>query len=290
MLKMKNFTQQLFNVPMPEYFEAVSSWLSRLALYQGVSPQQIMSLLGGVPRSDIDRYFCGETLSTLRQLCGLPAQSFLVHNRVMSSLNSMQSAGIGYLLQTGQYKSRFRFCPLCVKEMRTPYLPVHWRFVPWRWCPVHDCLLEEVCSKCGGELYHPIDIADSPAGKNGIAMQNYCFNCASRLSTVSPCFLQSDNERLVSEREEIILRNGRAVLSALYHKKFKISSLSISQKLEKLKNLGEMGILPLNPDWLSKALVQSRRDCLTRENKADFLHCMKFTSMISLPVRKKIHR
>lgn len=248
---------RLVNVPQPELFESASCWLSRLALSQGASLNDLSEYFGLSRDADLDQSLRGELLSNLRRLCGLSDAALFVHERIVSSLDTMSPAAEKYLIR-GRNKAGFRYCPLCIKEMRTPHFPIHWRFIAWRWCPVHDCLLEDACHQCGKEPTLPIDIAASKAGRLGYALLNRCGECAARLSDVIPCHLQEGDLRRVSDREDLILANGRALLAALYHGWFHIKGRSARMDLGQIQKVERHGALAVCLTWLATADVRAR--------------------------------
>jgi hypothetical protein len=252
--------ERLVNVPAPRFYEAVSCWLSRLALSQGADIRDLLRFLGVATKGDIDRQLHGNSLKALRDICGLPQTALAVHERVMVGLESMREVGARYLVTSQGGRPRFRFCPLCIASMRTPYFPIHWRFVAWRWCPDHDCLLEDVCPHCGGEIAFPADIALSVAGKLGYGFLNRCLLCGAHLSEIEPCHLDVSGFRRVSEMEEMSLRNGRALLATLYYGRFQIEGRPGWLHPKKFRDVERCGVLPVRFDWLRPALVRRRSD------------------------------
>jgi hypothetical protein len=250
--------KRLVNVPSPRYYEAASSWLSRLALSQGTDIRELFRLIGIVNHGDIDRQLHGSTLQAIRDICNLPKSALAVHERVIVGLESMDEVGASYLATSRAGKPKFRFCPLCFAKMRTPYFPIHWRFVAWRWCPDHDCLLEDACPHCGGEILLPTDIALSVAGKQGYGFLNRCLSCGEHLSAIEPCYLEVNEFRRVSELEEMSLRNGRALLATLYHGRFQIKGKPGWLHPKKFRVIERAGVLPVRFDWLRPGAVKQR--------------------------------
>lgn len=250
--------ERLFNVPVPGYYESASCWLSRLALSQGVTLQELLRYFGWTAGGDIDRRLRGYSLSALRVVCGLPDRALSIHDRIMNGYESLGEVGIRYLMETQKGRPRFRFCPLCFSQMRTPYFPIHWRFVTWRWCPDHDCLLEDRCPHCAAEISFPTNIADSVAGQMGYGFLNHCLSCGASLSEVEPCFLSVNGIRRISDLEAMSLRNGRALLAALYYGRFKIIGEPNWLHPKKFRILEKRGVLPVRADWLTPDSVRTR--------------------------------
>lgn len=255
---MNTSLMRLFNVPQPDMFEAGSCWLSRLALVQGVSLNEVLNLFDLPATVDLDRRLQGRQLAAIRRICGLPETALAVHERVMTSLERMRPVGERYLAMTESKRPRFRYCPDCLSEMRTPHFPIHWRFIAWRWCSIHDCLLEDACPHCGEAISFPIDIASSKAGRLGLAMLNRCRSCGLRMDGVEPCYLQAGDFRRVSSLEQLILENGGGLLASLFHGSFTIKGQPGRRQLSQFKDLERYGALPVRFDWLDPAKVRSR--------------------------------
>ena len=253
---------QLVNVPTPHYYESASCWLSRLALSQGTDLIDLLMFLGVTNKGDIDRELHGASLGAIRRICNLPESALIVHERVMVGLKSMGKAGLSYLVTSRAQRPKFRFCPRCLTEMHTPHFPIHWRFIAWRWCPAHDCLLEDACPHCGGEITFPTDIARSAAGKNGYGLLNRCLSCGGELSKVEPCYLSINGFRRVTALEEMSLRNGRALLATLYYGRFQIKGQPGWQHPKKFRNLERSGVLPVKFDWLRPVMIRERSNAV----------------------------
>lgn len=251
--------RKLYNVPPPEPFEAVSAWLTRLGLSQCAPPTRIRHLIGIPNRGDLDRVVRGPLLEELRRVCGLPDTAFGIADRIMTSLCSMSPVGDRYLAVAGSWYSRFRFCPLCLREMPTPHFPVHWRFFAWRWCPKHDCLLEDACPHCGAAIVFPKDFELTFAGRKGYGLLNRCAACANRLDDIEPCLLQLGDRRLVQANEQLKLSNGRALLAALHDGKFSIKGRTRRLPVSWFHVIERHGGLPTRLDWLRPAVIRRRK-------------------------------
>ncbi len=250
---------RLFNIPKPGLFEAGSSWISRLALSQGADLREILKLLKLTGRHDLDRRMCGPRLTAIRRICGLDSSALAIHERVMTSLQRIHRVGANYLAETASRQPRFRFCPQCLSEMRPPHFPIHWRFIAWRWCPMHDCLLEDACPNCHHPISFPVDIAASKAGRMGYAMLNRCLSCGMRLDRIEPCYLQINGFRRVSSLEQMVLNNGRALLATLYFRRFSIDGRIGHAQIARLEELERHGGLPPQFDWLAPEKVRLRK-------------------------------
>lgn len=206
-------TDILVNVPEPQSYEAGSSWLCRLALSQGISLKELLAFLqfDRSDRAHFDRVLLGKRLARLRELCKLPEDALVIHERVCRSVEMVDPTRITEILLSFEGKPTFRYCPQCFREMRIPYIPIHWRFMAWRWCPVHDCLMEETCQFCGKRQRCPVDLATTVGGKDGLPWFNRCQYCGRLLSEAS-----SICARKIRGAERYLLEQGRAFLASLF--------------------------------------------------------------------------
>lgn len=250
--------KRLVNIPPPQTYEAASCWLSRLALSQGAGLTELLKFIGVANKGDIDRHLHGASLQAIRDICNLPEDALVLHEKIMIGLESIQEVGARYLVTTKRNRPRFRYCPLCISSMQIPYFPIYWRFIAWRWCPVHDCLLEDACPHCGSEIIFPTDIARSQAGKKGYGLLSRCMSCGDQLSHIEPCRLEVNGVRLVTELEDMSLRNGRALLATLYDGRFQIKGKPDWLHPSKFKEVERRGVLPVRFDWLRPDVVRQR--------------------------------
>lgn len=252
-------TNFLVNVPTPLLFEAASSWLSRLALSQGIGLTELMDFLG-IKQGDrlhLDRVVNGAQLLRILALCKLPENSLQIQNRVSKSLEKLDPDRLaGYLLAFNN-KATFRFCPACFREMRMPHVPIHWRFMAWRWCPVHDCLMEAHCPQCGQMQRSPINLALTDCGKNGLPVFNRCQYCShslgksSHISTIG-----------MSREDRAVLSQGRAFLATLFHGHFGIKGTRYRRDVRELG--AEFDLIPFTQEILSLSTVWRREWMLNR--------------------------
>jgi hypothetical protein len=249
---------QLLGVPKPFEFEAVSAWLPRLALSQGSSLFDVAEYLGIDMGGDVDRKVIGERLAHVRRVCALPRSAFAISEQIMQSLDLIKPVGDQLMARRGTSRPRFRFCVCCLSDMTTPHFPVHWRFIAWRRCPLHDCLLEDECPHCRAPVMLPSCIQNSAAGRAGYAGLDRCLSCAKKLSSVMPCLLQAGGVRLVNQWEDQQLENGRALLAALVKRSFRIEGRSVTFRLRSLADVRSRRAFPERFDWLSPDMLRRR--------------------------------
>lgn len=204
----------VFGVPRPFPFEAPSSWLSRLALAQGRTLKDLLIFLDIKIGGDLDFEMCEVLLPKLRLRCP-SARGFAVAERVMEGLHRARLPS-EYLLTDSYGGPRFRYCPACLKQRRVAHLDIHWRFLDWRYCPEHNCLMEDFCWKCKAAVSYPCDMELSNAGRAGYPSQRRCQICLADLAAVAPCPMNPSTSTIVTELEACWLLNGRALLASLY--------------------------------------------------------------------------
>jgi len=198
--------------PLPE--EAPSSWISSLALAQGCSLAEMFEFLGLRSGGDMDFELRGAALSELRARCGLPSTAFAIAERVMTRIGDAGLRGeLLYVDDRGEPRSRF--CPLCLKERRPATLSIFWRFVDWRRCPDHHCLMEKRCLACGRSVRYPRDMTFSRAGREGHASQHRCQHCSADLSLLSPCVVSQTYIDGLPAREADWIQGGCELIKAL---------------------------------------------------------------------------
>lgn len=235
--------QELVCVPAPEPFESPASWLSRLALSQAATVWAVLAHLKIDLRGDIDIQFAACDLDRVARLCGIPESSFSFMRYMFSQLQRIDARGEVYLLSHDTF-ARYRFCDRCLKEQRTPYFPLHWRFKAWRWCPLHTCLMRDHCPRCKAILVLPIDLLHAGRRRAGVAYLSSCAVCGARLTNKPKAVRFEPARNNLTVKEHLLLANGRALLAALYHNEFGISSKPERYPLRGLYQLERNGHLP----------------------------------------------
>ena len=247
----------LVGVPEPEQFEAVSCWLSRLALQQGVDLSELADALQLNLRDDIDRTYVGKALASLRLVCGLNPTTFSVAEQIMTSLQLVGESAGSFLALKGN-QPRFRYCVACLRESTLPTLPIHWRFVAWRWCPLHDCILEEQCCHCQAPIVMPRDLAGKGRTAQRVAFLSRCMECARSLTTPEPCWVESKGRRLLTPWEEDLIRNGRALLASLHTRSFRVQGGPLEHDLARLEELRRLGVFAKRMEWMPISAFRKR--------------------------------
>lgn len=249
---------RLYGAPCSQPWESPSSWASRAALSQGLPVRPFLEYLGIDPSGDVDLSLIQADQSSLRHACRLPDEHLWLSRRLLGRLTHAEVDTKRFLLGSSHGgRPRYRFCPLCLKDQRTPYLPIHWRFVGFRYCRFHHCMLEEQCQHCNSPLTLPVSqLTAGPKGK-GIAYLKWCMTCGTDLSqadTVSTAQTFS----LINNLEHALLKNGIAVLAALHADHLYTEDCATQLPLSSLRRIDNQNMLPHKPDWLCMKVIRGR--------------------------------
>lgn len=190
-----------YGVPRPFAFEAPSSWVSRLALAQGCSLEEMMHFLqlGSIESGDLDLEILGSKLPDLLYKCSLPKSAFAYAAFAMSRF-SQADLQTSALRRTWRDRARFRYCPACLAESQISHLDIRCRFSGWTHCLPHSCQLEDRCQVCGTCVSYPIDMEQSAAGKSGHASQRRCQECSADLASARPTLVNLRFSSVMSQQ------------------------------------------------------------------------------------------
>jgi hypothetical protein len=241
-------SSRLAGLPPVLPLEAPSSWLTRAALSQGVDFKLLLQFFGIDRQADSDLAFLSDRFPLIAAQCGFLGGEFRCVRRMVESLKALGPRGRRLLLRGERGRARFRICPVCVGEQPTPYLPFHCRFTVWRYCVVHDCMLEDACWKCGAAIELPVTLATGRAAKLECAYISQCIRCGSSLGKAAPVFVDGSPPRL-SAIERLLMANGRATLAALVHRRVEFKGhaplgIAALARLERMGLLGSRGAFP----------------------------------------------
>jgi hypothetical protein len=230
-------TTRLYGVPPPIQSESLASWITRAALSQACSVRDICKYLR-ISDIDIDLFLGENSPTRLAANCNLTLDSFDIVQKIMTNLTEIDPNGANYLLFEDK-KAISRFCPLCLKTDQIPYFRLEWRFVAWRWCPLHNCLLEDVCGNCNRAVQLPFNLM-YVALKNAQAWNlSYCKYCQQSLTDNVPSEIHFKH---MSATDADMLTNGRALLSALYFGYYHSTQNEEKRSLSGLKTKNGRGL------------------------------------------------
>jgi len=206
----------LVGVPIPAFDESPSSWLARAALSQGISMQGLLSHLQLPVPAELDFFIHAKNISVAWEAAGLSSFPLDGANRVLSNLKKIDPQGKLYLLRT-EDRIRYRYCAPCLLAQRQKYLPIHWRFKAWQWCPQHFSHMRDACPTCGREIELPANLAHAGMGREGVASLDHCLCCGYRLSRTASEDCSKVELNSLDRWHQLLMRNGRAFLAALYY-------------------------------------------------------------------------
>lgn len=186
--------------PQPLPGEILSSWMVRLAFSNGFPLHTFYSHLlefrEALWNRDIDRHpseqllkllglHTQQPLSTLREmtLCG--------YEGVLFTELSMHG-DVKWLLPLGLFhrnrtRAGMQYCPLCMRADPTPYYRLSWRTALTVLCPIHNCVMGDVCPKCASPIMfhrHGIGARKSPYVEN----LRRCHQCGFHLGDTAARF------------------------------------------------------------------------------------------------------
>ncbi|MDP3522526.1 MAG: TniQ family protein [Hydrogenophaga sp.] len=234
---------KLVDVPNHEFMESPSSWLTRVALRQVVSTQELARFFGLKVGTDWEMRFGLHSLDELASSHTMASGSFKMVDSVLSRLARLDPSGQRYLLSHSGM-AYHRFCPACLANDRIKYFRVEWRFNCWRWCPLHKCLLLDCCPHCKKRVALPGNMFTAGPTEQGVASLDRCLYCAKQLVVGWKSAIGSIKPDLISSWEETLLNNGRAVLAALAEGSLHFPGESRSRSFLRIKKIERLGFLP----------------------------------------------
>jgi TniQ len=223
----------LYNVPELIATESMSSWISRLSLSQGISPSALLNYLDIDQGADLDYRVGRINLSALYKKTGMKRAHFKGIRSVFNSLEFLGRKGRNFLLFSGS-KSRYRFCPICLEQDDYPYFRIEWRFKIWHVCPLHKCFLEDQCIHCNAPVTLPVNMLSGGYKNMGIGNLAMCHSCGKLLSKVTPAFIEDHPYLRLNPEDTLLIQNSRALLSALYLRRYKLCGFRTNYPLADL--------------------------------------------------------
>lgn len=236
---------KLFGIPKIEAFESPSSWISRAALSQGASPKELLEVFGISDEVDPDLMFCHLNPIDAAEMSGLPASNFEFSRRIFSNLSSIDASGKIFLKRSNG-RPAYRYCAACLHFSKVKHFMVHWRFEAWRYCPLHQCLMDDRCMKCFSGISLPNHMLVSGKSRAGIDSLGRCWRCGHPLSKHWKLVLNELKRVNWRSETQEKLRAGRTLLSAIYYGYVREISDGNYKKLalNHLLALKENGVIP----------------------------------------------
>ncbi len=208
-------TAALVRVPVPMLLEAPSSWLSRVALYQGATFGELCAYIGLSASPCVDLAFLDLDVARLQAVAGVPLGGLRAALCVLRSIQTIDASGKYFLLRS-RSGDLFRYCPHCLREQREAFVPIHWRMSSWHYCFEHSCLMVSGCAHCGAATSLPLSMVSAGPQSGGIAYLSQCARCGRALSQREAFKVSQGDSAAMDANTWCLLRNGRATLAALY--------------------------------------------------------------------------
>jgi len=208
-------TAGLAGMPPAELDESPTSWLTRSALSQGTSPAKLLEYLGLGSPDDLEFFVHSPDMASAMKAAGLDESTLGTAAKLLANLRKVDPAGCTYLLR-GERKARYRYCAVCLATQNRQYLPLHWRFKAWQWCPLHMSFMRDGCARCNAPIELPVNLAHAGRDKEGVESLAICLQCGYRLSSTAQDDRNQVDFRRLDEWTVTLLRNGRALVAAFY--------------------------------------------------------------------------
>jgi TniQ len=247
----------LYSVPPPIALESPASWMTRAALSQGASLREFCRFLKLNHRRDIDLCFTREVIRNVALKCGFDPRSFDFGRHMFTGLMSFDRRGDRFLL-FGKSGARYRYCPVCLNEQEIKHFPVHWRFKAWRYCPTHDCLMEDRCRSCGIHIELPTHLMDAGPDQAGVAFLHQCPACAKILSSHWKKVNRILDKGVLEFDERRALHHGRAVLATIYQRHLYYTGIEKQYRMKALIGLAKAGSIPHENFYLDAGELERR--------------------------------
>jgi hypothetical protein len=177
--------------PVPLEDESLSSWFRRLASANGLTPDELYSILlpgGRLYSYDLDRFACPslfDALEEVTEISKVRLQKMTLHrwNHVLlgTNLNTQKLRWRPTAWREGTSRSYGQqICPTCLMSDEAPYYRTHWRLSFLTVCPAHGRLLVDRCPNCGDGVQ---------VLKAGLIQHAHtrCWRCSFDFLQIEPC-------------------------------------------------------------------------------------------------------
>lgn len=240
---MRKYSKELVCVPGLWTAESPSSWLSRTALRQAVPVDDLLAYLGLPLKGDMDLNFVRGNVKRIAGLTGIHIEEFSLVQKMFLGVARLDVKKKCFLLSL-DHKPRYRFCACCLQAQSEKFFPLHWRFKAWRWCPEHFCLLDDMCPHCKAPVVLPAVMIKAGPDKNGVGSLGRCMKCSKKLYDKHWEKKESLEFRFLTAWECVLLKNGRALLAALYSGDVYLEEQPQRLPLSAITRLAKQGLLP----------------------------------------------
>src|SRR4030042_4512998 len=172
--------------PAPQAGELFSSWITRVSLANLSDLRSLLKYLGfTTSRYDYDLETDPELIEKFARHTGfdsstIRAMCYSNEMNIIHSLRYQRPKTINLVRQLwftswdSPGTDRLRYCPLCLKSDKIPYVRKSWKVNFVTFCHIHDCYFENKCPWCGSQIVFKKLKWDSAIDR--------CFKCGKSLS------------------------------------------------------------------------------------------------------------
>lgn len=181
--------------PLPD--EALSSWIQRLALANGMAPRSFAGVLGardGMWSPRLELRLPGHVVALLGKQAGVAPET-------ISAMALTGEALTPLLLPLRENAQRNRstwmqYCPLCLADDDAPYFRRQWRLASRMSCFVHGCGLRDRCPACHAGI--------GSFDQGELVSQHFCARCGFDLRTAPKVSVKAAARRLERSVADIL--------------------------------------------------------------------------------------
>lgn len=173
--------------PLPH--EALSSWIHRLALANGIAPRLFAGVLGardGMWSPRLELRLPGHVAALLGKQTGVAPETISAMALTGDALTPLLPP-----LRENAHRNRstwMQYCPLCLADDDAPYFRRQWRLASRISCFVHGCGLRDRCPECGSGIAS-FDQAE-------LIPQHFCARCGFDLRSARKASVKAAARRL----------------------------------------------------------------------------------------------
>ncbi len=258
---MEATSPRLYGVPRPLRCESPASWVQRVCQRYDLTYSKFLACIGKRAANDIDLALQPENYLALSNVCGIEFAAFDLMRRSLGRCAWMRE-----LQELVSFREKqlplYRFCHLCWRADKIPFLRLEWRFARWTMCPTHGIPMSDRCSVC----LEPLQMQRAMLGgaSRVVASLAYCYCCGSDMRLGSERQLANDVLTVSAQA----INTQRAIVSAVAHGYFFIDGLGeralpvkrlpLWVRHDVLEGIGAAGLLATNSARAEELFAESR--------------------------------
>ncbi|VWC41940.1 TniQ family protein [Burkholderia lata] len=139
----------LLVVPTPIDDESPASWILRVCEKHHISYWMLLRNFGIKENYDPDISLRAEDLLRIGRGTKIPEQRLRNLGNTFSAVRRDRFL-TALLITDRPCRVKYRFCTECLRTDPVPYFRIQWRFLDWKYCPIHRIELADHCGQCGG--------------------------------------------------------------------------------------------------------------------------------------------